>query len=183
MPSHFRISLLFATLLTGVLLVWGAVQATPMLAASTGEESASVPKPTALPNRPASSSPDISAIDSPTPACVLLQAHTGVCYMTWSYMWVNADPNYVITMTLSIDNQPRARYTGFFQTSMYVPMEMTIFNVPCGSLGSGGDPDFGASHSFAIHARDSAGLASANYGTVYCPADERLSIFMPILSR
>jgi hypothetical protein len=181
MPNHYRFSLLIGALLLGVLLVWGAAKATPALATSPGE--ASSPVPTVLPNRADISSPDISFIYSPTPSCILLRAHSGECLMTWTYLSVSADPNYVISMTVSIDSQPSARYSGFFQTSMFVPMEMTGFTVPCGSPGSGGNPDFGASHTYTIRARDSSGLAAANYGTVYCPADERLSIFMPILRR
>jgi hypothetical protein len=184
MPSHSRISLLIIALLAGVFVIWGAVRAAPALATSPGSvEASTVPTPTALPNQTDTSSPDISMIDSPTPACSLPRLHTGVCIMTWYYMFVNAAPDYIITMTVSIDNQPRARYSGFFQTSMIVPSGMMRFSVPCGALGSGGDPNYGASHIFTLRARDTSGLTASNYGTVYCPADERLSIFMPILRR
>ena len=65
-----------------------------------------------------------------------------------------------------------ARYQGFFQTSMYAPYNMNPqgYKVACGSPGSGGDPDWGESYAYAIRARDSAGLKSANYGTAICPA-------------
>lgn len=183
MPSHKHISLLIATLLAGLLGVWGAVQATPALATTTGAGLAAVSTPTALPNLAEESSPDISAIDSPTPACTLSRPHSGVCTINWYYLAVNAAPQYVISMTVSIDSQPRARYSGFFQTGMYVPTEMTGFEVPCGLPGASGDPNWGASHSYTLRARDSSGLTTANYGAVYCPADEPLSIFMPLLRR
>ncbi len=103
--------------------------------------------------------------------------------MTWYYLYVNADPNYVITMTVGIDNKARARYGGFFQTSMDVPSEMMTFKVPCGALGAGGDPNYGAVHSYVLRARDSAGLAAANYGAVTCPADEPRHVFLPLTRR
>ena len=117
MPSRFRISLLITTLLAGGLVIWGVVKVAPALATSPGSvEGSTFPTPTALPNQADISSPDISLIDSPTPSCILPRLHTGLCAMTWYYMYVNAAPNYIITMTVSIDNQPRARYSGFFQT-------------------------------------------------------------------
>ncbi len=44
------------------------------------------------------------------------------------------------------------------------------FQVACGPLGAGGNPTLGESYGYTIRARDSAGLGSANYGSVYCPA-------------
>ncbi len=88
-------------------------------------------------------------------------------------MSVTASPNYIITMTATLnDYGPVARYSGFFQTSMYVPYNMHDrgFKVSCGSLGDGGNPELGQAYAWTIRARDSAGLKSANYGTVYCPA-------------
>lgn len=118
-------------------------------------------------------SPDIGFIDSPTAACYQPDPNTDTCYINWYYMSVSASPNYIITMTATLnDYGPVARYSGFFQTSMYVPYNMHDrgFKVSCGSLGDGGHPDLGQAYAWTIRARDSAGLKSANYGSVYCPA-------------
>jgi hypothetical protein len=79
----------------------------------------------------------------------------------------------MITMTLSLNNSgPVAHTQGFFQTSMYIPYNMLGegVKVACGPLGAGGKPTLGNAYGYTIRARDSAGLSSANYGTVYCPA-------------
>jgi hypothetical protein len=178
MSLPFRISLLFLAILAGLLLAWGVVRAAPdTLAAPV------LPTPTPLPDQPAVESPDISFVDSPTASCVLPRADTGVCFMTWSYLYATADPNYIITMTVGIDDKARARYNGFFQTSMYVPSEMLVFRVACGAPGSGGDPNLGMNHSYALRARDSAGLNASNYGSVTCPADEPRRIYIPLLRK
>jgi len=93
-----------------------------------------------------------------------------------------ADPNYMVTMTVSIDDNFRARYSGFFQTSMVVPSEMMTFQVQCGAPGSGGDPYYGAVHTYTLRARDSAGLSAANYGSVTCPAD-LARVYLPVVKR
>ena len=179
-----RISLFFVAILAGSLLAWGVVQAAPVMSASTnGNAIATLATPTPLPDQPAAYSPDISFIDSPTASCILPRMNTGVCYLTWSYMYADATPNYIITMTVGIDTLSRARYHGFFQTSMFVPPELMSFRVPCGAPGVGGDPQLGANHSYELRARDSAGLAAANYGSVICPADVPARTFLPLLIR
>ena len=178
MSLHMRISLIFLTILAGLLLAWGVVRAAPdTLAASV------LPTPTPLPDQPAVDPPDISLIDSPTASCVLPRANTGVCFVTWSYMYASADPNYIITMTVGIDDKARGRYNGFFQTSMYVPSELLVFRVACGAPGSGGNPNYGMNHIYTLRARDSSGLSAANYGSVTCPADEPRRIYLPVLSK
>jgi len=117
--------------------------------------------------------PLIGFIDSPTAACYRPDATQDACYINWYYMSVSASPNYIITMTATINAiGPVAHYQGFFQTSMYVPYNMAGngFRVPCGPVGAGGNPALGNAYAWTIRARDSAGLSSANYGTVYCPA-------------
>lgn len=117
--------------------------------------------------------PDISFIDSPTAACYQPDPNVDECRINWYYMNVSADPNYMISMTVMLNDFGFvARYNGFFQTSMYVPYNMNGdgFKVPCGGLGSGGNPYWGRAYGYTIRARDSASLQSANYGTVYCPA-------------
>lgn len=117
--------------------------------------------------------PTIGFIDSPSATCYIPDPAQDSCYINWYYMSVSASPNYMITMTATLNNiGPVAHIQGFFQTSMYIPYNMLGqgVKVPCGSLGAGGNPQLGNAYAFTIRARDSAGLSSANYGTVYCPA-------------
>jgi hypothetical protein len=117
--------------------------------------------------------PNIGFIDSPSATCYQPDPGRDACYLNWYYLSVDAYPNYMITMTLTLNNSgPVAHTQGFFQTSMYVPYNMLGqgFKVACGSLGAGGNPKLGNAYSYTIRARDSAGLSSANYGTTYCPA-------------
>ena len=118
-------------------------------------------------------SPDISFIDSPTAGCYQPDPSLDACYINWYYMSVSAGSNYMLAMTVTLNSiGPVARYTGFFQNSMYVPYNMQDrgFKVACGPLGGGGNPSLGNAYSYTIRARDSINLKSANYGTVYCPA-------------
>ena len=128
---------------------------------------------TAPPAENVPQAPDIGFIDSPSATCYQPDARQNDCYINWYYMSVDASPNYMISMTVSLNNVgPVANVQGFFQTSMYVPYNMlgNGFRVQCGSPGSGGDPGMGSSYAYTIRARDSSNLSSANYGTVYCPA-------------
>jgi hypothetical protein len=117
--------------------------------------------------------PNIGFIDSPSATCYKPEPAGDTCYVSWYYLYVDANPNYMITMTLTINAVgPVAHTQGFFQTSMYVPYNMMGqgFRVSCGALGAGGNPGLGNAYAYTIRARDSAALSSANYGTVYCPA-------------
>jgi hypothetical protein len=117
--------------------------------------------------------PDIGFIDSPTVVCYQPNAARDACYINWYYMAVDAAPNYLITMTVTIAPMGIVgQVHGFFQTLMHVPYGMfgDGFQVPCGVPGAGGNPRLGNAYSWTIRARDSAGLGAANYGTVYCPA-------------
>lgn len=117
--------------------------------------------------------PDISFIDSPTAVCYQPNPAQDTCHINWYYMAVDANPNYMIAMTVTVVPMGIvARMSGFFQTSMYVPYNMLGdgFRVACGPLGAGGNPYLGNAYSWIIAARDSSNLKSANYGTVYCPA-------------
>jgi hypothetical protein len=118
-------------------------------------------------------SPDIGFIDSPSATCYQPDRTEDACYINWYYLSVSADPNYMITMTVKLNEFGTIAHTqGFFQTSMYVPYNMLDhgFKVACGSLGAGGNDLLGNAYAYTVRARDSAGLKSANYGTVYCPA-------------
>jgi hypothetical protein len=120
-----------------------------------------------------SNQPLIGFIDSPTASCVQPDPARDECFINWYYMSVDATPNYLITMTVMLNDFGFVgRFNGFFQTSMYVPYNMNPqgYKVSCGALNSGGIPDWGEAYAYTIRARDSAGLKSANYGTVVCPA-------------
>jgi hypothetical protein len=124
-------------------------------------------------NAPQASAPDIGFIDSPTSTCYQPDPAQDTCYINWYYISVSASPNYMISMTVAINAIGQViRYQGFFQTSMYAPYNMQDrgIKVACGTLGAGGNPYWGNAYAYTIRARDSAGLSSANYGTVYCPA-------------
>jgi len=117
--------------------------------------------------------PNIGFIDSPTAACYQPDPAQDACYLNWYYVSVDASPNYMVAMTLTVNTiGVVARLGGFFQTSMYAPYNLFDrgFKVPCGALGAGGNPGLGQAYSWTIQARDSANLSSANYGTTYCPA-------------
>jgi hypothetical protein len=128
-------------------------------------------------------SPSISFIDSPSATCYLPVPGTGACYIQWDYLNVTAAPgSYIISMTLSIDDHIRAYHSGFFQTSMYIPEDMTSpgYQVTCGWPGTGGTLGYGEIYNYTIRARDTAGLKAANYGTTTCPVDT-IKVYLPLL--
>lgn len=117
--------------------------------------------------------PQIGFIDSPTATCYQPDPQQNVCFINWYYMSVDASPNYMICMEATINAIGKvASFRGFFQTSIYVPYNMNFrgFQVECGLLGAGGDPNRGNAWAWTIRAQDSSNLRSANYGTIYCPA-------------
>jgi hypothetical protein len=117
--------------------------------------------------------PNIGFIDSPTVTCYQPDPQADECFINWYYMSVDSSPNYMVAMTATLNAiGPVARFSGFFQTSMYAPYNMLDrgFKVACGSLGAGGQASLGNAYAWTISAIDSANLKSANYGTVYCPA-------------
>ncbi|MBI5031746.1 MAG: hypothetical protein HZB51_14545 [Chloroflexi bacterium] len=129
--------------------------------------------------------PNISFIDSQSAMCYRPVPGTGTCYLAWNYLYVTASSGqYVISMTVAIDGGIRAYQSGFFQTYMYIPGDMygRGFKVTCGLPGASGDPLFGKSYRYEIRARETGGLAAANYGTVVCPADAS-KLFLPNILR
>lgn len=117
-------------------------------------------------------SPTISFIDSPTATCDRPETLSSTCRISWQYLYVTADAGqYILDMTVEIDGRLRALMQGFFQTYAYVPADMLSpgFGVPCGAPGAGGDPNRGAAVSYVLRARETGGLSTANYGTVWCP--------------
>jgi hypothetical protein len=147
-----------------------------------------IPTPPILPYREAGNgidSPAISFIDSSSATCSRPAAGTGACYIDWNYMYVTAASGaYIISMTVTIDNQVRAYHSGFFQTSMYIPGEMTDsgFKVSCGTPGSGGKAGWGKTYTYVIRARETGGLAAANYSSVTCPADT-VRVYLPLVRK
>ena len=129
--------------------------------------------------------PAISFIDSPSATCYRAAAGTGDCHIQWSYLSVTATSGqYIITMTVTIDNELRGYHSGFFQTSMYIPADLTDpgYRVACGAPGSGGVAGFGRIYSYVIRARETGGLGATNYGSVMCPADI-VKRFLPLVQR
>jgi len=173
---RYTIPLIAAFLLGGITLTLiqvalGQGPATPKLM-SRETQGESVREIEAPAEADGSLQPNIGFIDSPSATCYQPDPGQDTCRLTWYYLSVSASPNYMITMTLSLNNKgPIAHTQGFFQTSMYVPYNMLGdgVKVACGPAGAGGNPTLGNAYAYTVRARDSAGLSSANYGTVYCP--------------
>ncbi|CAG1772761.1 hypothetical protein BAC2_02995 [uncultured bacterium] len=169
--------------LTSWFMVWSLV-AVPT-AESQILSAAVTPTPLSTPpSRPPGANPQapaISFIDNQSAACYRPVAETGVCYIDWYYLYVTASSGqYIISMTVAIDNEVRAYHSGFFQTTMYVPGDMygNGFKVMCGAPGAGGNPALGNTYNYTIRARETGGLSSANYGSVTCPTDA-IRFFLP----
>jgi hypothetical protein len=119
----------------------------------------------------------IGFIESPTAFCRKLKG--GTCVINWYYLAVDASPNYVIDLRVELEEKVVYRAQGFFQTSLYIPGSAAFGDgilVKCGAAGKNvddSDPDnpvqLGKAYNYAIRARDSANLRSANFGTVTCP--------------
>jgi hypothetical protein len=178
-----KLSSLFAVLLALALLGfwWGMVGRVGAATALAAPKEQAAPTSQAPPDGVARqdrsadpSAPAISSITSPSAQCYRPEQHTDVCYIQWNSLEVSAtSPEYIISMTVTIDNRIRAYYSGFFQTSMYVPQELYSpgFRVACGPPGASGEPNLGNSYSWIVRARETGGFTSTNYGTVTCPAD------------
>jgi len=194
MSHRYRVSLLVFITLAGIIFAWGAVRATSLAqrAPSVPPTPPAAPTPQALfddtldriqPSDPhtqrqrepsSPGTPSISFIDSPSATCYLPVSGTDTCYITWDYLYVTAGASqYIISMTLSINDHRSAYISGFFQNSMYIPGDMLSpgFRVACGTPGSGGNPYLGKQYAYTIRARETGGLSAANYGAVTCPGD------------
>src|SRR3972149_549387 len=155
----------------GTLVAHGTPEPQAALLATATSVSADLPRREVSGNV---ESPAISFIDSPSPMCYRPVAGTGACYIQWNYLYVTADSgSYVISMTVTIDNRLRAYHSGFFQSSMFIPGDMTApgYRVTCGAPGSGGTAELGKTYTYALRARETTGLTAANFGSVTCPAD------------
>jgi len=113
--------------------------------------------------------PTISFIDSPSATCYQPDSSRNTCYIEWNYLYVTASTSqYIISMTVSLDNHLRAYHSGFFQTAMYIPSGMVGrgFKVACGPRDAIG---LGKTYAYTLRARETSGLGAANYGSVTCP--------------
>mgnify|MGYP000350859004 CR=1 FL=1 len=129
--------------------------------------------------------PTISFIDSPTPQCQIVDREKDLCAIRFYYLQVYAaDTQYIISMSVRIDNRIRGYFSGFFQDAMYVPGDMFAqgYSVRCGPPGSGGNAYLGKSYTIVIRARETGGLSSSNYATVTCPAGLRVT-HLPLVRR
>ncbi len=76
--------------------------------------------------------PTISFVDSQTPACIQLDYQRDDCQVNFNYLYVTADTNqYIISMSVRIDNRVRGYYSGFFQNYMYIPADMNGAGYRC----------------------------------------------------
>jgi len=128
-------------------------------------------------------SPDISFIQSDSATCSRAHPGSGICTIQWSNLYVTAaSGSYILTMTVSIDNQLRGYHTGFFQNNIYIPSEMIGpgYQVTCGY--PQGDAGLGNAYSYTIRARESTGLTAANYGSITCPADV-VRVYLPMVRK
>jgi hypothetical protein len=167
-------ALLLAVVFWGIQSVRGQAETGPngdeILASEVqGENTRQISSP---PGQSSIEQPNIGFIDSPSAVCYMPDPNRDSCNINWYYLAVDASPNYMISMTVTLNNFGKvANVAGFFQTSMYVPYNMLGdgFKVACGAPGAGGNAGLGNAYAYTIRARDSANLGSANYGTVYCP--------------
>lgn len=115
--------------------------------------------------------PLIGFIESPSGHCYQPEPTQDVCYVAWAYLYVDAAPNYIVKLTVDLDNRRVFNAAGFFQTSLYVDRSTfgpLGFKVACGPP-TVADPALGNSYPFTIRASDSASLTSSNFGSVTCP--------------
>lgn len=126
----------------------------------------------------------IGFIDSPSAMCYRPAANTGNCYIRWGTLSVSAGSDYVISMTVAINNRIVAHHSGFFQTSMTIPgtMHGPGFRVTCGAPIGDGSSGLGNSYAYTLRARASDGTTAANYGSVTCPADLART-YLPMLRK
>jgi hypothetical protein len=188
---YLGLSLLALAALLGVTVTWHAQAATPTpqspspSSASRTTQADGAARQRAVTDTVSSNAPAIGFIDSPTPLCYNNEPGTGVCYVTWEYMAVSASPSqYMVSMTLSIDNAIRAYHAGFFQTSLNLSGDAygKGFRVTCGWPGAGGTPGMGLVHNYSIRAYETGGLSSSNFGSVLCPADV-VKRYVPIVRK
>jgi len=155
-------------------MVFGLLSFASVISAASPPAVSPSSEPFPLPERTlAPGAKSISIISSQTAVCDIPDPEVDVCEMGWESLSVSAGASdYIRFMTVKIDGRLRAIYSGFFQSSMYVPFDLHPegFRVDCGELGSGGDPNLGMAHTYYIEAFDTTGALASNFGAVLCPA-------------
>jgi hypothetical protein len=183
MLSKKLAALLMAFGLVGVLLIVLARGTLSLRPLDTPTSAGSIIDPPRQTDINGSEAPNISSIASPSPTCSRPKPGSGACYIQWNYLYVTAaSSSYIISMTVSINNQIRAYHSGFFQTAMYIPSDMTGegYRVTCGY--PQGNAGLGNTYAYAIRSRETGGLSAANYGSVSCPADV-VTLFLPTIQK
>jgi hypothetical protein len=169
MPMKRYMTRLGLMLLIGLVVAAGALtaQATglfgPVIVEEAGGNRREIQSATTI------DQPTISFIDSPSATCYQPASARNTCYIEWNYLYVTASASqYIISMTVSIDNRLVANHSGFFQTYMYIPSDMVGhgFKVACGPRNASG---LGKTYAYTLRARETGGLTAANYGSVTCP--------------
>jgi hypothetical protein len=125
--------------------------------------------------------PAISFIDSPSATCTQPDSSRNTCYIEWNYLYVTASTSqYIVSMTVTINNRLMAYHSGFFQTSMYIPSDMFGggFKVACGPRNADG---LGNTYAYTLRALETGGLSAANYGSVTCPGVHL--VHLPLVKR
>lgn len=115
----------------------------------------------------------IGFIASDGPSCTQPNPAVNSCLVNFQRLRVDGGANYMIWMTVELNDRLVGKFRGFFQNVLDVanPFGPGI-KVPCGPIGSGTDLDLGPGgrrYNFTIRAKDSAGLTATNYGTIWCP--------------
>jgi len=132
----------------------------------------------------APAAPAAVSVDSPGPTCYREVPETGACHIQWTYLLVQLDTtaNYVISMSVSIDDHKRAYLSGFFQNYVYLPSDYfgPGFKVACGAPGASGDPNLGARYDYLLLARASDGSVGRSGGSITCPANLARQ-FLPVI--
>jgi hypothetical protein len=125
--------------------------------------------------------PTISFIDSPSATCYQPDPSQNTCYIQWNYLYVTASTSqYIISMSVSLNNRLVAYHSGFFQTSMYIPSDMfgRGFKVACGPHDASG---LGNSYPYTLRALETGGLGATNFGSVTCPGV--YLAYLPLIKR
>jgi len=169
MHSKWRITLLSRIVLIGLVLAAGGLTARaaglfgPVIVEEANGQRREI-QTTIETNQP-----NISFIDSPSATCSQPDNSRNTCYIEWSYLYVTASTSqYILSMTVSIDNHIVAYHSGFFQNYMYIPGNLVGrgFKVACGPRNASG---LGNTYGYTLRARETGGLGAANYGSVTCP--------------
>jgi hypothetical protein len=176
--------LVLAALALGLVTLAAFLFATQSAAAPFRQGSPTPERPVRMPPPPARS-PELNYQFPPSPTCYNPVRGTGACYIRWDYFYYEAaSSQYILTMTITIDDKIRAYHSGFFQTYLYINDRYygKGFEVSCGRQGAAGEPGMGAEYGYIFQARETGGVSSYDAGKVLCPADEA-HVYLPAVIR